>query len=130
MPTLDLPVVYQLRIRLDAISPLIWRRILVHSETTIADLHSIIQAAFSWTDSHLHRFVRDGKSYGIAYLGAITFADDPNQVRLADFRFRARDRFSYEYDFHVLWRHEIRLHKWRPCRTSRGVWWTACVSRP
>jgi len=31
--------VYQLHVWLQAISPAIWRRLLVHSHTTIADLH-------------------------------------------------------------------------------------------
>ena len=35
--------VYQLHIWLCSISPMIWRRVLVRSTTTIADLHAIIQ---------------------------------------------------------------------------------------
>ena len=66
MPDPDSPAVFQLRLRLCAISPLIWRRLLVHATTTIADLHHIIQIAFGWTDSHLHRFVIYGKDYGTA----------------------------------------------------------------
>jgi hypothetical protein len=100
MPTPNSPAVYQLHIRLDRISPLIWRRLLVTSETTIAELHATIQIAFGWSDCHLHQFVRDGKHYGIAYLGGVSFADNPDHLRLADFRFRAGERFSYEYNFH------------------------------
>jgi hypothetical protein len=111
MPTPVSPAVYQLRIRLDRISPLIWRRLLVSDATTIAELHAIIQIAFGWSDSHLHQFVIHGKHYGIAYLGGPCFADNPDQVRLADFRFRTTERFFYEYNFHVPWRHEIRLEQ-------------------
>jgi hypothetical protein len=111
MPTLDAPSVYQLRIRLDRISPLIWRRLLVTDATTIAELHAIIQIAFDWSDSHLHQFVIHGKPYGIAYLGGLSFADNPDQVRLADFRFRTGERFFYEYNFHVPWRHEVRVEQ-------------------
>lgn len=76
MPTPNSPAVYQLRIRLDRISPLIWRRLLVRDATTIAELHAIIQIAFGWSDDHLHQFVIHGKDYGIAYLGGVTFADN------------------------------------------------------
>jgi Plasmid pRiA4b ORF-3-like protein len=107
----DSPVVYQLRIRLDCISPLIWRRLLVTSDTTIAELHAIIQIAFGWSDSHLHQFVIHGKHYGIAYLGRVSFADNPDQVRLADFRLRIGERIWYEYNFHIPWRHEIRVEQ-------------------
>jgi hypothetical protein len=79
----------QLRIRLDAIRALIWRRLLLSEATTIAELHAIIQIVFGWSDSHLHRFVIHRKSYSIAYLGRMSFDDDPDQVRLADFRLRA-----------------------------------------
>jgi Plasmid pRiA4b ORF-3-like protein len=115
MSVAALPDVYQLRIRLGAISPLIWRRLLVRSDTSMAGLHQLIQLAFGWTDSHLHRFVIYGKAYAIAYIGGITFRDDPHQVRLADFHFRPNECFAYEYDFHDLWRHEIRLEQILPC---------------
>lgn len=111
MPPSDPAAVYQLRIRLDRISPMIWRRLLVTDATSIAELHAIIQIAFGWSDSHLHQFVIHGKSYGIAYLGGVSFADSPDQVRLADFRFRTGERFWYDYNFHVPWRHEIRLEQ-------------------
>ena len=111
MPTPDSPAVYQLRIRLDRISPLIWRRLLLTDAMTIAELHACIQIAFGWSDSHLHQFVRDGKHYGIAYLGGVSFADNPDQVRLTHFRFRTGERFWYEYNFHVPWRHEIRVEQ-------------------
>ena len=35
--------IYQFHIRLDGISPMIWRRILIRSDSTLEDLHKIIQ---------------------------------------------------------------------------------------
>ncbi len=96
MSTSNPAPIYQLRIRLDRIRPLIRRRLLV---------------TFGWSDSHLHRFVIHGKTYGIAYAGGMTFADDPQQVRLAAFGFRPVERFNYEYIFHIPWRHEIRVEQ-------------------
>ena len=64
-----------------------------------------------WTDSHLHRFRIHGKDHGVAHMGGISFADDPSRVRLADFGFRLRERFFYEYDFYDLWRHDIRVEQ-------------------
>jgi len=46
-------MVYQLRVVLRGISPLIWRRLLVRSDSTVADLHSTLQTAFGWSDDHL-----------------------------------------------------------------------------
>jgi hypothetical protein len=56
-------------------------------------------------------FVINGKHYGIAYLGGVSFADNPDRICLADFRFRAGERFFYEYNFHVPWRHENRVEQ-------------------
>ncbi len=39
--------VYQLRVVLRGISPLIWRRLLVRSDSTIADLHTALQLALA-----------------------------------------------------------------------------------
>ena len=78
---------------------MIWRRLLVRSDSTIADLHYTLQIAFGWSDSHLHCFHIHGKDYGVGHRGGMSFADDPDTVHLADFQFRVRERFLYEYDF-------------------------------
>ena len=59
------PVVYQLRLVLTGISPMIWRRLLVSSETTIAELHEYIQICFDWDNEHLHYFRIQGKNYHV-----------------------------------------------------------------
>src|SRR5262245_22360942 len=102
-------IVCQLKVTLRGISPLIWRRLLVSADTSIADLHHILQLALGWTNSHFHRFLIHGKEYGIAYEGGIGFADDPQQMRMVDFRFRLRERFLYEYDRGDHWQHDVRI---------------------
>jgi Plasmid pRiA4b ORF-3-like protein len=104
-------VVYQLKVTLRGIRPLIWRRLLVRADTSIADLHHILQLVLGWTNSHLHRFVIHGKEYGIAYEGGMGFADDPKQIRLGEFRFRLHERFVYEYDFGDHWQHDVRVEQ-------------------
>ncbi|HEY0907058.1 MAG TPA: plasmid pRiA4b ORF-3 family protein, partial [Methylophilus sp.] len=76
--------------------PQVWRRVQVAATTTIADLHAIIQTAMGWEDAHLHQFLIYGKAYGVYHDGGFSFADDPDQVRLADFRLRVGERFRYE----------------------------------
>ena len=101
--------IYQLRIVLRDISPLIWRRVRVRSGICIAELHAVFQIVMDWDDIHLHRFCIHGKDYGIALPGGMGFADDPWQVRLCDFRLHRRERFLYDYDFIDGWVLEIRL---------------------
>ncbi len=107
----DASHVYQLKVSLRGISPMVWRRLLVPDAATIADLHHILQIAMGWEDFHLHKFDIHGKEYGISYEGGIGFSDNPRKVRLSDFAFRIGDRFFYEYDFGDSWQHEIRIEK-------------------
>ncbi|MCB0139605.1 MAG: plasmid pRiA4b ORF-3 family protein [Caldilineaceae bacterium] len=106
--------IYQLRVYLREISSMIWRRFLVRSDNTIADLHHTLQIAMGWEDAHLHEFIIRGKRYGISWLGGIVFSDNAHQVQLSDLRLRVNERFLYEYDFYDQWQHEIRLEKQLP----------------
>jgi hypothetical protein len=56
MPNITDVVIYQLKVVLLGISPMIWRRLLVCSDSTMADLHHILQIALGWTYTHLHQF--------------------------------------------------------------------------
>ena len=59
--------VYQLRIWIRKMSPQIWRRLLVRSDSTIAQLHNTLQIAFGWADEHLHQFLIRGKPFFTDY---------------------------------------------------------------
>lgn len=84
------------------ISPLIWRRLLVRCDTTLAQLHDILQLIFAWSNEHLHAFHIYGKDYGANGV-------DTRDVRLRDFRLRPGERFRYVYDFGAYWQCDIRL---------------------
>ncbi|MCY7344868.1 MAG: plasmid pRiA4b ORF-3 family protein, partial [Pyrinomonadaceae bacterium] len=86
-----------------------WRRLLVSGDYSIADLHFILQIAFDWDDWNLHRFFIHGKDYGIYHSGGMSFSDDPQQVKLADFKFRKGEKFLYEYDFFNGRKHLLRI---------------------
>ena len=88
---------------------MIWRRLLVSSDSSIAALHYILQIAMGWSDEHLNRFTIHGKHYGVAHSGSLWFSDDPTQVRLSDLRLRLREKFLYEYDFTDGWQHQLRV---------------------
>ena len=104
--------IYQLRIALRDISPLIWRRVLVHSEATLAHLHAILQILFAWSDEHLHSFYVHGREYGSS--GAPTHA-----VRLHDLCLHRGERFRYVYDFGAYWECDIRLEAVLPLTPRR-----------
>ena len=112
--------VYQLRMVIAGISPLIWRRLEVAAGTTIAGLHAIVQAVFGWSGEHLHLFVIGGTEYGISYAGGPGFRDDARQVRLASLGLRAGERFVYEYNFSAAWRVDLRVEQIADAQPGRA----------
>jgi hypothetical protein len=107
------PVVYQLRVVLRSISPLICRCLLIRSDSTVADLHRTLQIAFGWSDEHLHRFVIQGR------LCDTDSVFDSRRIRLADLGLRLRERFLYEYDFFDSWQHDVQLEQVMPLARPR-----------
>ena len=43
---------YLIYVWIRGIHPMLWRRFLVRAESTLADLHCVIQIGFGWTDFH------------------------------------------------------------------------------
>src|SRR5258708_2735868 len=113
-PSVSSIAIYQLRVVLCGVSPLVWRRLLVVSTTSIAELHEILQNAFGWSGEHLHRFLIHGAAYGIPCLGGIVFRDDARRVPPSRFRLHCGERFRYEYDFTADWKLDIRLERALP----------------
>jgi Plasmid pRiA4b ORF-3-like protein len=106
------PDIYQLRIVLRGISPLIWRRLLVRSDTTLAQLHLMLQLLFDWSNEHLHHFHIFGKDYG-------SDGADTRQVTLHAFGFQQGERFWYVYNYYAQWQCDIRLESTLPCDPKR-----------
>ena len=106
--------VYQLRIVLRGISPLVWRRVLVQSDMTLAYLHALLQILFAWSDEHLHNFHIHGREYGSS-------GPPTRGVRLRDFCLHRGERFRYVYDFGAYWECDIRLEAMLP-QTSRQMY--------
>lgn len=111
--------IYQLHVLLLKISPAIWRRVLVPSDQSLADLHHILQIMMGWDDTHLHRFLIHGKIHGISREGGLWFRSDPKQIRLCDLHLRLKERFLYEYDLAACCQHQIRLEKILPFSSTK-----------
>jgi hypothetical protein len=86
------PIIYQLRITLRGISPLIWRHLLVRSETTLTQLHTMLQILFAWSDEHLYSFHVHGREYG-------SNGAPPAHIQISELHLHRGERFRYVYDF-------------------------------
>jgi hypothetical protein len=56
MPTPPRPQPIALRIELRDVAPLVWRRILVSNQWTLAALHNWLQWIMGWLDTHAHEY--------------------------------------------------------------------------
>jgi hypothetical protein len=109
-----MPELYQLRVVLRDVSPLIWRRLLIPAETSIAQLHEVLQLAFDWSGEHLHLFRIHGQDHGVPHCGGIVFDEDAQQIPLSRFRLHDGERFRYEYNFTAGWALDVRLERALP----------------
>ncbi|WP_275382181.1 IS1096 element passenger TnpR family protein [Xenorhabdus bovienii] len=64
---------YTIKLTVRGVSPMVWRRLRLAADTSLAALHCIIQIVQGWDDDHLHLFHIYGKDYGISYDGGIGF---------------------------------------------------------
>lgn len=85
--------VYQLRIRLLDVSPMIWRRTLVTENNSLFDLHHTIQIAMAWEDYSLNQFTIHDKIISVYNSVGMTSggASSANGF-LRDFQFTENER--------------------------------------
>jgi hypothetical protein len=108
--------IFQLKVTLKRIKPPIWRRILVPHDISLAKLHDVLQTVMGWTDSHLHEFIADGRSYGDPSFNRDMDQDVKNEkrYRLSQLVRNEKAKVSYVYDFGDYWEHELLLEKILP----------------
>ena len=102
-------MIYQLKISLQGIRPMIWRRIQILDDTTLAQFHHILQNVMGWENCNLHQFLVSGKYHGVPEDGFDI--KNEQEVQLSQLVNSIGDCFEYEYDFGDSWMHLIRLEK-------------------
>src|SRR5208282_1389875 len=65
------PEAYYVHVWIRGIHPMLWRRFLIRSDSTLADLHAVLQIGFDWTDFHLHRFRIRKRDYAVPRRGGL-----------------------------------------------------------
>lgn len=73
---------------------MIWRRLLVSGDTTLVELHEIIQIAMGWEGYHLWTFSINGSEYGHSYGAGLS--RETYEATFSDLGLRVRERFLYE----------------------------------
>jgi len=119
----DPALVYQFKVSLVGIRPLIWRRIQVPGTASLADLHTIIQICMGWKDSHQHHFDIDDELYvqpSEEDHRPVNIRHDERSITLESLGARLHPSFLYVYDMGDYWEHQIELEKKLPPMDNAG----------
>jgi hypothetical protein len=111
-----------LRIELEGIEPLIWRRVAVPTSMNLKAVHSVIQAAMGWLDCHLWEFEAKGRRY------SLLIPNDPEwnkrianaaTIKLSSLVADGVTAMTYVYDMGDNWQHRIIVEKLTPAEPER-----------
>ena len=102
---------FGLKVTLRGVKPPVWRRLLMPGTMTLGQLHTAIQAAMGWHDSHLHVFDIGGDAFGDPR--SVDDVADEKRPTLNGLLRSSVVRFGYTYDFGDNWEHTIAFEKQR-----------------
>ena len=103
-----------LRIELQGIEPLIWRRVTVSTSMTLTEVHLVIQAAMGWLDCHLWHFEASGRRYAVHLASEPDWNEryeDAEAATLGMLLDGGLRRMTYVYDMGDDWEHSIIIEK-------------------
>lgn len=126
-------VIICLEAQILGIEPIISRTLELPRDLNLAQLHEVLQAAFGWTDRHLHQFIVGGLVIGAPeYLEEDAYGPrviEATEVHLRDLRFPygpdAQLEILYQYDFGDNWQHRLILSEMPP---AAGVKYPRCIA--
>jgi hypothetical protein len=103
-----------LRIELEHIEPLIWRRVAVRTSINLKALHSVIQAAMGWLDYHLWEFAAGERKYGMLLPNDPDWNERIENAATTKLSTLLKDgvrEIGYVYDMGDDWQHRIIVEK-------------------
>jgi hypothetical protein len=107
------PYIYQVKVELQEIEPLIWRRLQIPADLFLHDFHKVLQTTMGWENQHMHVFIKGKRFFGQGDIewNKGTLFQDYTIVRVNDLLRKPGDEMIYHYDFGDDWRHRITLEK-------------------
>lgn len=91
-----------LRIELEHVKPIVWRKVEVPSNMLLDSFHELIQTVMGWENEHLHAFRTLDRSIE---------EDEEFILAVGDLLEKEGSTLTYEYDFGDGWVHKITLQK-------------------
>lgn len=121
-PERTAPALFRVRVELVDSTPPIWRGLELPADLGLEALHDVLQAAFGFTNSHLHRFALTEDPFAHEYVGILTPFDvaegdigvPESELRIDQLLATPGDSLLYTYDFGDSWEHLITLEAVEP----------------
>lgn len=108
--------VFQIKVNLTQVKPAVWRRLLLRADTSLAELHFVLNEAMGWSCAHLHSFSNGERTFVDPELEegeTTTDHEDEREVELSAL-VDVGEKLKYVYDFGDNWEHEIVIEKRLP----------------
>ena len=109
-------IIYQLKVTVKGIDPIIWRRIQIRSDITLVRLHRIMQMLMDWSSYHLYQYQIADKTHGPKDIDDDVYGYKKSVSIKMKNAFHSDDSITYEYDFGDGWEINILLEKILPAR--------------
>ena len=90
--------IYQFKITLTDSTPLIWRRVLVPANLSLAVFHDIVQVAMGWQNRHSYAFDYEEYSFGEVFPEDDNGMYPADKVKLSKLLTGVKDKLTYIYD--------------------------------
>jgi Plasmid pRiA4b ORF-3-like protein len=103
-----------LRIELEDIKPLIWRRVAMRTSMNLKAVHRVIQAAMGWLDYHLWEFEANKQKYGMLVPNEPEWNErikNAAATKLSPLLAKGVREMAYVYDMEDNWQHRIIVEK-------------------
>jgi hypothetical protein len=105
----------RLKVVLDNVKPTVMRRLEVPVTIKLTRLHTMLQSAMGWTDSHLWEFYFRDVRFGVPDPDWDGDALDARKATLLDvIEDTGVKSFTYMYDFGDGWKHSIKIERIEP----------------
>jgi hypothetical protein len=114
-----------IRIELEGIEPLIWRRVAVRTVMNLNELHGVIQAVMGWLNCHLWAFEADDRRFSMRLPVEPEWNEqyeNSERTALGMLLQAGLRRMEYVYDMGDYWQHRVDT-------VEKGFWFKPHVAR-
>ena len=137
------PTDYTIRVELERVDPLVWRRLRISSDLSLPLFARVLEAAMGWQSYHLHQFVSGNLTFGDAD-DEMGYTIDETNVVIKQILPEIGHEVRFDYDFgddviavrdenepnHALRRWSKKIAAWSSLRNSAYASGNAAPAQP